>query len=183
MSSNEESSSVESSKQQDPELFTPKWMMPQSKIFRYVTTIITHLRMKDILTHFSPHRNPTHRAAVCIVLRPRSFKGYSEAAKFSAQQCFLESEVLLLRRAVTQRDKFPGQLCFPGGHLEAGETTLECAQRECFEECGTFLCFQRKKILKSQRQNNRNQQVLIFHHFMLLDVYEIETLRFSLFRL
>ena len=62
-----------------------------------------------------------------------------------------------MRRAVTQRDKFPGQLCFPGGHLEAGETTLECAQRECFEECGLDL----SEYHVAGRVRDRNISILI----------------------
>lgn len=30
----------------------------------------------------------------------------------------------------------PGDVCFPGGHMEAGETPLECALREMEEEIG-----------------------------------------------
>lgn len=30
----------------------------------------------------------------------------------------------------------PGEICFPGGHVEKGETPLACALRETFEETG-----------------------------------------------
>ncbi len=36
----------------------------------------------------------------------------------------------------------PGEICFPGGKLEKGETPLECALRECCEE----LCLSPKQV-------------------------------------
>lgn len=47
----------------------------------------------------------------------------------------LEGELHLLyevRSATLQRQ--PGEVCFPGGHMEAGETPLTCALRETAEE-------------------------------------------------
>ena len=99
------------------------------------------------------------------MLRPRSYDGYSESQVFGAT--VKESEVLLLRRAVTQRDKFPGQLCFPGGHLEAGETTLECAQRECFEECGLDL----SEYHVAGRVRDRNISILIISTLVFCSTY------------
>ena len=43
---------------------------------------------------------------------------------------------VLLRR---QGSHGSGEWSFPGGHLEYGETVLECAQRECLEELGVEL--------------------------------------------
>lgn len=45
----------------------------------------------------------------------------------------VSGRVLLLKRADT------GQWSFPFGHVEAGETAMEAAKRECFEEVG-YLC-------------------------------------------
>ena len=42
---------------------------------------------------------------------------------------------LVLRRLDTDRD-YPSQWCFPGGRANAGETTIEVAEREALEETG-----------------------------------------------
>lgn len=47
-------------------------------------------------------------------------------------------ELLLLRRGDTA-PLFPGQWCFPGGHVEDGESPKEAAIRECHEEAGITL--------------------------------------------
>lgn len=44
-------------------------------------------------------------------------------------------KVLLTRRAATLR-QHTGEVSFPGGHLEAGETPQQAALREAFEEVG-----------------------------------------------
>src|SRR5215470_1924553 len=50
---------------------------------------------------------------------------------------FRGDRVLLLRRANTgYRD---GWYALPGGHLERGETIVECAVRECSEETGVAI--------------------------------------------
>lgn len=46
-----------------------------------------------------------------------------------------EASVILTRRSSTLRSN-PGDVAFPGGRLEEGETALEAAVREAFEEVG-----------------------------------------------
>lgn len=43
---------------------------------------------------------------------------------------------LLYERRARHMERQPGEICFPGGELEADETTRECALRETREEIG-----------------------------------------------
>ncbi|EQC39748.1 hypothetical protein SDRG_03174 [Saprolegnia diclina VS20] len=47
--------------------------------------------------------------------------------------------LLFIRRAVNPRDRWSGQIAFPGGKCEANETSLETAIREAREEVGLDL--------------------------------------------
>ncbi|KDO33775.1 hypothetical protein SPRG_01655 [Saprolegnia parasitica CBS 223.65] len=47
--------------------------------------------------------------------------------------------LLFIRRAVNPRDRWSGQIAFPGGKCEANETSLETAMREAKEEVGLDL--------------------------------------------
>ncbi|MFK7930652.1 MAG: CoA pyrophosphatase [Myxococcota bacterium] len=47
-----------------------------------------------------------------------------------------ELDLILMQRAVYEGDPWSGQLSFPGGRVEAGETVLEGAVREVREELG-----------------------------------------------
>lgn len=67
------------------------------------------------------------RAAVAAVIRP------------GASGLPIDSEVLLMRRADREGDPWSGQMAFPGGHLEAGESFEEAARRETHEEVGLDL--------------------------------------------
>lgn len=43
---------------------------------------------------------------------------------------------LLFERRAFDMASQPGEICFPGGHVEEGESTLDCALRETAEEVG-----------------------------------------------
>ena len=45
-----------------------------------------------------------------------------------------ECQILFLKRARSEKEKFPAQISFPGGKHEAGETYFETAIRETLEE-------------------------------------------------
>jgi 8-oxo-dGTP pyrophosphatase MutT (NUDIX family) len=67
------------------------------------------------------------RAAVAAVIRPGPSGGP------------LDAEVLLMRRAERPGDQWSGQMAFPGGHVESGESFEEAARRETEEEVGLDL--------------------------------------------
>ncbi|CAM9269204.1 unnamed protein product [Ectocarpus fasciculatus] len=56
-------------------------------------------------------------------------------------------EMLVIKRAVSLRDKWSGHIALPGGRQETGETKLQTAVRECQEEVGVSLVPSRFALL------------------------------------
>ena len=58
---------------------------------------------------------------------------------FSVLVPFVEKEGklnLLFEVRARHMESQPGEVCFPGGHMEPGESPIQCALRETFEEIG-----------------------------------------------
>ena len=82
----------------------------------------------------------------CSVSQPSSIQDADEAIRRASVAIILRqgnegaTEVLLIKRAVNRRDPWSGDLAFPGGRQNAGETDLETCIRETKEETGLDLC-------------------------------------------
>jgi 8-oxo-dGTP pyrophosphatase MutT (NUDIX family) len=77
---------------------------------------------------------PRHCSTVLLLRVDSSSSPTTSPAPSSASL-----QILFLKRAVREGDPFSGHVCFPGGHIEKGETELEGAVREAREECGLDL--------------------------------------------
>jgi 8-oxo-dGTP pyrophosphatase MutT (NUDIX family) len=90
-----------------------------------VPDVLTLQRFEERLVGRRPKRiSATRRAAVAALIR---FEGSSP-------------EVLLMRRAVREGDRWSGQVSFPGGKEEEGDASLQAtAARETYEEVGISL--------------------------------------------
>ena len=77
---------------------------------------------------------PEHRSA------PEPPDGYTEAAVSLILRASAEIEVLLIKRAESERDPWSGHVALPGGRRDAGDASLaQTAIRETSEETGVEL--------------------------------------------
>ena len=60
----------------------------------------------------------------------------NESASVDMNQSSFDPELSLLYEVRSGSVSQPGEICFPGGHVEEGETPEECAVRETCEELG-----------------------------------------------
>jgi 8-oxo-dGTP pyrophosphatase MutT (NUDIX family) len=98
--------------EQDEDPVLPEWLRPLQRQVR-------SMRSED-LSAFVPPEDPTPREGAVLVLFGEGPEG---------------PDLLLTERAHTMRSQ-PGQVSFPGGSLDEGETPIEGALREAHEETG-----------------------------------------------
>jgi 8-oxo-dGTP pyrophosphatase MutT (NUDIX family) len=98
--------------EQDEDPALPDWLRPLQRQVR-------SMRGED-LSGFVPPEDPTPREGAVLVLFGEGPEG---------------PDLLLTERAHTMRSQ-PGQVSFPGGSLDEGETAVEGALREAHEETG-----------------------------------------------
>jgi 8-oxo-dGTP pyrophosphatase MutT (NUDIX family) len=100
----------------------PGWLAP---VVEAASSITVHE-----LTHFMPPEgNDARRGAVLMVFADR------HADPTTPDDLAHRGELLLTERAHHMRSH-PGQVSFPGGSLDEGETPTEAALREAYEEIG-----------------------------------------------
>eukprot|EP00746_Dinoflagellata_sp_MGD_P081326 gnl/MRDRNA2_/MRDRNA2_32359_c0_seq1.p1 gnl/MRDRNA2_/MRDRNA2_32359_c0~~gnl/MRDRNA2_/MRDRNA2_32359_c0_seq1.p1 ORF type:complete len:241 (+),score=39.74 gnl/MRDRNA2_/MRDRNA2_32359_c0_seq1:84-806(+) len=91
------------------------------------------------------------RAVVACILREAGCKvGKSVAQGHSSTGCSLEMFFIL--RSSRKGDRWSGQVAFPGGHVESGETDMMALAREVREEVGLDILSDRYRILGEVRQ-------------------------------
>ncbi|WP_101525616.1 NUDIX hydrolase [Nocardioides houyundeii] len=91
----------------------PEWLQPVAEGARTITA--------DHLTRFVPPPDAQTRKGAVLMLFAESSTG--------------DPELLLTERAHHMRSH-PGQVSFPGGHIDPGESVLQAALREAWEEIG-----------------------------------------------
>lgn len=71
-----------------------------------------------------------------------------------------DNKLLLLRRGATA-PWMPGRYCLPGGKLDKGETLIECAVRELYEETGIVTDSNKLMPLNVTYKNGYNKVMFI----------------------
>ena len=106
----------------------PAWLAPVVEASRSITV---HER-----TRFMPPEGAeARRGAVLMVFADRASTGLDQQEGPGPDDLAHRGELLLTERAHHMRSH-PGQVSFPGGSLDAGETPREAALREAYEEIG-----------------------------------------------
>ncbi|MFC7359147.1 NUDIX hydrolase [Nocardioides astragali] len=103
----------------------PRWLAP---VVEAVSTITVH----ELTRFMPPEGNDARRGAVLMVFADRHDVAPDELGPDDLAH---RGELLLTERAHHMRSH-PGQVSFPGGSLDEGETPREAALREAYEEVG-----------------------------------------------
>lgn len=81
-------------------------------------------------------------------------------------------QILFIKRALQQKDIHSGQIAFPGGKLDPGESSKQAAIRETFEEVGLDLTkkfiYLGKTLEKNVYQHFRKKRLFVCCHRILL---------------
>tara|TARA_A100001015_G_scaffold149482_1_gene165791 strand:+ start:2084 stop:2881 length:798 start_codon:yes stop_codon:yes gene_type:complete len=93
-----------------------------------------------------------------LLLRPRT--RYDSSRTSSLDYLLEASEMLVIRRQISKRDPWSGQLAYPGGHREEGESDEATAIREVREEVGIDASGPGFQVLG--KVNDRNMSRLIY---------------------
>jgi mutator protein MutT len=72
---------------------------------------------------------------------------------------FHRDEVLLIQRAYAP---FTGLWTFPGGRMEAGETPVECVQRELFEETRLIVTDPVQVLVETVGEGDKHYTLAVF---------------------
>ena len=105
----------------------PRWLDPVVEAAR---TISVH----ELTRFMPPEGSDARRGAVLMVFADRE-PGTPGGADVGPEEFAHRGELLLTERAHHMRSH-PGQVSFPGGSLDAGETPVQGALREAWEEIG-----------------------------------------------
>ncbi|RKP38217.1 NUDIX hydrolase domain-like protein [Dimargaris cristalligena] len=113
--------------------------------FERVHTLATQLRTHSPTKLPSNTANP-RRASVAIIIRARPHQVAELALPYTLVEYLKDDrvraadfEVLYIRRAISPTDRWSGQVAFPGGRREPGESDQQAAERETREEIGLDL--------------------------------------------